>query len=395
MFTFFYRSFQNKIDEESQELNNLLLYAKGGQWENVWPIIGTPENPKRAYLINSIPENRRWGVLHQAVYWRNPNIVQKLLKFRACDSSLKTKECTSEVGPTSGMTAIELASAYGCTEVKKVLTNHICNFETETDEIDTFYPWHADMELKGFGLIHITLAAYKNTFHPKNIDPRKPIVTVLGDIFNDLNTSQNRWKDVRDKICDSLYVVSDESAKQLKECASRQTFYETIVNVYTDESTFLYTIMNTALRRQNVSDYKPSAMDLAMGPYVVMYQTLLLFWAELNRENATTYRRMLLTKQDVDKYQIGVRFTWLSFVSSSVELEKALPFPTRSKVKGGCIVIFTIDNTISSTHTPRNIERYAAYMERERVYPTGSKFVVTGRHQRNEEMYVNLKLLSS
>ncbi|KAL3855628.1 hypothetical protein ACJMK2_014835 [Sinanodonta woodiana] len=294
------------------------------------------------------------------------------------------------------MTAIELAGAYGFTDVKKVLTNHICNFETEAEEIDTFYPWHADMELKGPGLIDITLTAYKNTFHPKNIDPRKPIVTVLGDIFNDLNTSQNRWKDVRDKICDSLYVVSDVSGKQLKKCASRQEFYESIVNVYTNESTFLYTIMNTALRRQNVSDYKPSAMDLAMGPYVVMFQTLLLFWAELTRETATTYRRMLLTEKDVEQYQTGVRFTWLSFVSSSVDLEKALPFPTRSEVKDGCIVIFTIDNTIRSTHTPRNIEKYAQYMERERVYPTGSTFVVTGRRrERNNDIYVDLKLLSS
>ncbi|KAK3591677.1 hypothetical protein CHS0354_040597 [Potamilus streckersoni] len=388
-------SFKNKIDEESQEVNNLVLYAKGGQWESVWAIIGTPENPKKAYLINSIPENRRWGVLHQAIYWKDPNIVQILLRFAACDSSLRTKECTSEIGPTSGMTAIELASAYGCTEVKKVLTNHVCNFKTETEDIDTFYPWYADIELKGHGLIPITLAAYRNTFHPKNIDPKKPIVTVLGDIFHDLNTSQNRWKDVREKICDSLYVVSEESARELKECESRQAFYETIVNVYTDESTFLYTYMNTALRRQTDSDYKPSATDLAMGPYVVMYQTLLLFWAELKRENATTYRRMLLTKQDMEKYKIGVKFIWLSFVSSSVELEKALPFPTCSTIKGGRIVIFTIDNTVISTHQPRNIETYARYMERERVYPTGSKFVVTGMRWQNGEMYVNLKLLSS
>ncbi|KAK3598103.1 hypothetical protein CHS0354_002102 [Potamilus streckersoni] len=389
------RTFQNRIEEEMKDINTLLLSAKTGKWNDVWRIFGIPEKPKKAYLINSIPENRRWGVLHQAVYWKDPNILQNLLKFRACDSRIKAKECTSEVGKTSGMTALAISRAYGCKEVEKVLLQHECNFKEEDEEIDTFQPWHADIEPNGFGLIPVTLANYKNTFHPQKIDPQKSILSVLGDIFKDLNTSENRWKEVREKMCDSLYVVSEESVAQLKKCTSRQNFYEAIINVYTEESTYLYTYVNTALRRQQESDYKPSAADLAMGPYVVMYQTLLIFWGQLKRENAKTYRKMLLTPKDMEKYQVGVKFTWLSFVSSSVEAKKAMPFPTCGGVKGECSVTFIIDNTAGSMYQPRDIEKYAKYTERERVYPAGAKFEVTNRRRDNEKTYVTLKLLSS
>ncbi|KAL3855618.1 hypothetical protein ACJMK2_014825 [Sinanodonta woodiana] len=378
-----------------KEINGLLLAAKTGKWNDVWRILGTPENPIRAYLINSIPENRRWGVLHQAVYWKDPFVIQNLLKFRACDSRIKAKECTSEVGKTSRMNAIAIAQAYGYKEGEKLLLQHVCNFNEKDEEIDTFQPWHIDIEQMGYGLIAITLAAYKNTFHPKTIDPRKSILSVLGDIFNDLNTSENRWKEIREKMCDSLYVVSEASVEQLKKCTSRQHFYETIIKVYTEESTYLYTYVNTALRKQQESDYKPSAADLAMGPYVVMYQILLVFWRQLKRENVTTYRKMLLTGKDMEKYQVGVKFTWLSFVSSSVERKLALPFPTCAGVTGEYSITFTIENTAGSVYQPRDIEKYAMYSEKERVYPAGAKFEVTNRLRRNEDTYVTLKLLSS
>ncbi|KAK3598101.1 hypothetical protein CHS0354_002100 [Potamilus streckersoni] len=388
------RSFENRIEEEMEDISTLLLSAKYGKWDKVWRIIGTPEKPNKAYLINCIPENRRWAVLHQAVYWKDPNNVRKLLQFHECDPFLRAKECTSEVGPTSGMDAEEIAVAYGYTEVKKVLSEHIENFKEVNEEIDTFQPWHTDIERKGRGLIAITLAAYKNTFHPNKIDPEKSVLAVLEDIFNDLTTSDSRWREIRDKICDSLYVVNDSTSNTLKSCSSIGDFYKKIVNVYTVEKTYLYAHMNTALRRQQVSGYKPKANDLATGPYAVMYQILLLFWGKLKRENALTYRQMLLTKNDLDKYQVGVKFTWLAFISSSVDPKKATPFPTCNGAQGENKVTFTIDNTTNSLYQPRNIEKYAKFEENERVYPAGAQFEVTKRFQIEEITHVRLRLLS-
>ncbi|KAL3855629.1 hypothetical protein ACJMK2_014836 [Sinanodonta woodiana] len=199
------------------------------------------------------------------------------------------------------MTAEQIASAYGCTDVKKILSEQKNKFNDVDEEIDTFHPLHTGIERNGFGLIPITLAAYKNTFHPKKIDPRMSVSSVLREIFNDLTISHSRWIEVRNKISDFIYVVCEKSAKAVKECSYRKEFYRQIINAYTEESTFLYTYMNTALRRQREYNYKPSAIDLAMGPYVVMYQMLLLFWDELRRDNTKTYRTMLLTEKDMEK----------------------------------------------------------------------------------------------
>ncbi|CAG2209827.1 unnamed protein product [Mytilus edulis] len=47
--------------------------------------------------VNAIPEDRRWGVLHQAVWWNKQDILKKLLCMPACDSRVQTKETTSEI----------------------------------------------------------------------------------------------------------------------------------------------------------------------------------------------------------------------------------------------------------------------------------------------------------
>jgi hypothetical protein len=124
-----------------------------------------------------------------------------------------------------------------------------------------------------------------------------------------------------------------------------------------------------------------------------MYQLILLFWNQLHKERRVTYRRMRVSSDDLAKYQVGTRFAWMSFVSSSVELEKAVRFPTRAPT-GNKIIVFTIDNSSASHWQPRNIEKYAQYMERERVYPAGAKFLVTQRTENPRQTDISLKLIS-
>ena len=123
-----------------------------------------------------------------------------------------------------------------------------------------------------------------------------------------------------------------------------------------------------------------------------MYQLLLLFWSELHKERRVTYRRMALSAGDLGQYQVGTKFAWMSFVSSSVELKTAVRFPTKSP-SGSESVVFTIDNSSHSPWQPRDIEEYAAFVERERVYPAGAKFHVTKRTEKSDETLISLKLL--
>lgn len=56
------------IEEEHKDIAKLLEAAKFGRWEEVWDIIGCPDNEKKSHLLNCVPENRRWTVLQQAVW---------------------------------------------------------------------------------------------------------------------------------------------------------------------------------------------------------------------------------------------------------------------------------------------------------------------------------------
>jgi hypothetical protein len=70
-----FSSTTNGIELESTKVNDLVLAAKQGKWENVFSILAT-----YPHLINAIPEDRRWGVLHQAVWWNKQDNIKNLLK---------------------------------------------------------------------------------------------------------------------------------------------------------------------------------------------------------------------------------------------------------------------------------------------------------------------------
>jgi len=381
---------RNSIEEDANDVNKLVTAAKMGKWNEVFRILGSPENPKKTHLINCIPENRRWGVLQQAVWWQNTDVIRTLIRFRTCDPFIEAKEGRCEMGSSSKKTALEIAQGFGYLGVAKVLENNVCGIEEQ--ELDTFQLYTADTENETLGLVQITLAAYKNTFCPKQIDQSTSLLSVLKEIYRDMNSSATRWKAIRDKICESVYVVCDDTYEKIKACTTREDFYQAVIKTYTVEENYLYDHLNTALRRQHKHDYRPTASDLALGPYVVVYQMLLLFWNNLRREINPTYRKMKICSQDLQEYKLGTKFVWRSFVSSSAVRKKAVPFPTCAP-SGDEVILFTIDNSTSSAWQPRNIEAYAMYMEKERTYPAGATFQVTGIAQKNGQTNVTIKLL--
>ena len=95
------------------ELISAMVYsAKHGKWDIVWEILDT-----KPHLINCIPSDRAWSVLHQAV-WKNDVItVHKLLSYPACDPEIKTKlDKTNDSG--IGKKPIDLAK---CENIKAML----------------------------------------------------------------------------------------------------------------------------------------------------------------------------------------------------------------------------------------------------------------------------------
>ncbi|XP_048776682.2 uncharacterized protein LOC125680920 [Ostrea edulis] len=379
----------SSIYDDAENIEKLVASAKINEWGPIWRILGTPSHPKKSYLINCIPENRRWSILHQAIFWNNHGVVANLLQFNTCDKTVKAKEGTSEIGPDGKKSPEEVAEAFGHNELKPILDMYPYQLHDQLPV--TFLPLSDGADDFALGLLRITLASYKTAFqlHTQEIPSFSDL---LRDVYNKIDTSNSHWKLVRDKVHESVYVICHQTCLKIRECESKERFYTAIINTYTEEKSYLYDHLNTALRRQRQTDYRPTADDLALGPYVLMYQLLLLFWNKLHKERRVTYRRMRVSSDDLAKYQVGTKFAWMSFVSSSVELEKAIMFPTCGPT-GDRVIVFTIDNSSASHWQPRNIEKYAQYMERERVYPAGAKFLVTKRTDCVEESRIFLKLL--
>ena len=91
-------------DKSISEVHELITKAKFGKFTQIWDILD-----RKPHYLNYIPENRAWGVLHQAAYLGRKEAVVKLLSYPQCDPYIKTNQDTNnKFGP--GRTADELTS---------------------------------------------------------------------------------------------------------------------------------------------------------------------------------------------------------------------------------------------------------------------------------------------
>ncbi|KAI6653856.1 hypothetical protein LOD99_3358 [Oopsacas minuta] len=86
----------------------MVLASKNGIWDTVWSILD-----KKPYLVNSIPKERAWAILHQAVWWKNINAVERILQIPGCDSELLTK---------NGLRPLDIETTVG---IQQLIKKHI------------------------------------------------------------------------------------------------------------------------------------------------------------------------------------------------------------------------------------------------------------------------------
>lgn len=386
-------TYVTNIEDDHKDLKTLFSDAKEGRWEKVWDIL-----PKKPYMINCCPEDRRYTLLHQAAFWNNKHAVIKLLSFPTIDSNGKIKENKFSLNNCNdgGRTALELVEDnMNYLTVTSTLRVFVCKIENQ--EVDTYHSSNEEP-----AIIRLTLAAYKNTFHPSTIERNKPLYDVLKEVFKSMNTTE-MWETAKEQICKSVKYHKDDSKiiELIEPCKTRNDFFKVIIHLYTREDFALYAGVNMALRRQSLADFKPTSEDLALGPYILVLQTLLWFWDDLKCESKITFRKMLLSKNDLDKYRGNTSFTWLSFVSSSVNREKARSFPSRypGKQKSTSFqsVIFIFNNENAGQRQPKDVQKFAHVAEEEeRVYPAGSRFCVTSRKDGyNGDTEIHLRVISN
>ena len=310
------------VDQDSRDSSQMVLAAKCGEWPKVYSVID-----RKPYLINCIPEDRAWGALHQAAWYGNEEAVRKMLKYRTCDPQIKTKQDrNNETGP--GKTPKWIAQKVNPNERIASILDESFKYErkkrfggtipTYTTAIDG-----QKMDREGLPLLCLTLANYKRTFHPGAVTPHVPFKNLLKQVFDYVDVSSH-WSSAMEKTSSSVRAFDKAAADDLStdvvfpNTTYEQRFFARAVKLYTKDH--IYREVNTSLRRQSQgSTYKPTADDLALGPYTLLLDTLLFYWSELNSVSTTTYRGMTLGESDIQMYAKGTQFVWLNFVSSSLD----------------------------------------------------------------------------
>ena len=123
-------TYTEPVDRDSPAM---VLASKNGSWSTVWDILD-----KKPYLVNSIPRERAWGILHQAVWWHNADAVRKMLGIPGCNSELLTK---------NGLRPLDIETSG---EIKGLLRQHIENKEVSKT---SFFLSPVELEVPTDGII--------------------------------------------------------------------------------------------------------------------------------------------------------------------------------------------------------------------------------------------------
>lgn len=368
------------VEEDARDVSRMVLAAKNGEWAAVFRILD-----RKPYLINCIPEDRAWGALHQAAWYEDEKNVTKVLSYQTCDSEIKTKQDRSnESGP--GKTPLWIArNLRPNARVAGVLDKF--NREERAKRFGGTIPTYVTaiagkkMDKSGLPLLLLSLANYKQAFHPGTVSPQEAFTSLLKDVFKYVD-GPSHWEYAMNKTSSSICAFDKAAADFLStdvpfaKTTAEQRFFARTVKLYTKDH--IYREVNESLRREGQKgSYKPTGYDLALCPYTLLLDVLLFYWDELNPVSATTFRGMTLSSSDLNQYAKGTQFVWLNFVSTSLDMSAAIGFA------GNTLFEIANDTTgLASAWRPRNLSHplhdiHEYPHEKEALYPAGAEFEVT------------------
>ena len=362
--------------KDRESISQLVLSAKKGEWKNVWEVLDN-----KPHLVNCIPSERAWSVLHQAVWHNNVQAVMKILSYPACDPEIRTKQDqTCESGP--GKKPVELAKSQ---QIKDILQSHQGR-KVMNEEAPTMLPVDNMLNILG-GCIHMTLSCN----HGVLIPPRWPIEDhntvhsipyIMEAIFRHTNAGDN-WIKARNNVSLTLQQYSKPLGDKLwrgDELVedTKHKFFSRIIKLYTEDLRHICSVVNKMLRLQDTGlfQYQPTSLELSLCPYALLLNAILLHWQKLDGYTGLTYRSCSLTQEQASEYVQGQQFVWLSFSSSS---KRKGAFLATNYSYDASAYEFIIDNgAYNLKWAPRGITNYSGFpMEEECLYPFGAKFQVT------------------
>ena len=366
------------IEEDNQDVRDAVYAAKYGNWKKVYDILN-----KKKYLVNCIPEERSWAMLHQAVYWNNEDAVSFILNLETCDSLIKSKRCRDGLVPPNS-TAIDVAEKMGGRDgVKYLIKQNISNERKKRFSQHISYKVSrkdGEKLFNHFPLFIREIAMYKNTLVGKGKHVKEHLIDILKQIFQN---EEYHFDRVEQELHQSLYGYDKASADEIKKVDSEDKYFAELIRLYTGN--WVYKAVNEAMAKC----LKPDAKDLALGLYAMLLDVTITFWPTLEQTSGETYRGVENQMGDYNKDE-EIMFT--SIISSSGSREIAEGFA------GSSGTLFIIDNSANATTRPKHVRKYAVpehKYEDEYVYAIGTEFRVTNNYMKGSLRVINLKLLGT
>ena len=364
------------IEEDNLDVENAVCSAKFNKWSTVFDIIR-----RKPYLINCIPEQRSWAILHQAVYWNDMNVVTQLLDFPNCDALVKTKQCrNNDARPSS--TPKEVAKQMGDRQAIYSKLDYHVNYvrKSRFSGKITFIVQRSEGEevVDNLPLFMLAVINYRKTLLDPGTCPATHLIDLLKQIFKE---EDHHWGGVNEKLHNAMYGVDKRSADDFKSSSSKTDFYRKILHYY---STNYYTNVNNAVSRSFDKGLPATAEDLSLALYDLLLDCVLMCWTDLRQTHSSTYRGVTAT---VD-FKVGSEIMFTHFLSSSASEAVAKGFA------GNYGTLMVIDNSKESRYLPKCLTSYSMIpSEEEYLYGIGAEFRVVQVDNSRTYRQVHLKLI--
>ena len=362
----------------NEDLNIMLLSAELGEWNLVFDYLD-----KKPALINQIPSDKEWSVLHWAAYKNHYSVISRVLKYSNCDSTIKTN-------PQNGTNPLPLIPAVltQLPDLESLLINHFRLQNNLTyDHPTTINPTLKDCTISH--CINTAFRQYSGILFPDHLDlNRVSFIFLMEEVYRHISLDYN-WLAARTSLSLSVSSFHTEIARNILyqtaeisgDLSMGYLFFSRLLSLFVQNKHCLYRLVNKVICSTE-DDVNMEENILSLAPYALVLNSIILSCPGLEFSKNMTY---LIVEDEPNAYTVGSKFVWFSFVLCSSK-EPILP-------KNGDTnkyIVVEISNLNCWKWSPKYIGGLSGSGDSDYLYPFGAKFKVIKR----SEGKVSLQLLN-
>ena len=360
----------------NEDLSVMLRSAELGEWGLVFDFI-----EKKPELINQIPNDKEWSVLHWAAYKNHYTAISRVLKYSNCDSAIKTNPQTAaNILPQIPASLTQLP------DLESLLINHFRAQDNLTHDFPTILnPFFKDYAISH--CIDTAFRQYAGILFPEDLNlNRVSFVSLMKEVYKYISLD-SKWLDVRNSLSMSVSSFHTEIGRNILyettevsgDTAMRDLFFSRLLKLFIQNRHCLYRLVNQVICSTE-DDVTMGEHILSLAPYALVLNSIILSSPSLDIPKHRTY---LIVEDESDAYRLGSVFVWFSFVLCSSREPILLENGDSKKY-----IVVEISNWNCWKWTPKYIGGLSESGDFDYLYPFGAKFKVTDRTE--GKMYLQL-----